>query len=324
MGRKAFSVIIIAVALIAIASFPSITYAESPQLKRIVITSGPMGGTWYPGMAVMAEIIMKAIPGLEVTNIEGTAIGNLRVVGLTKDANIGGSSLPYFYNALEGKGVFKKKIPDLCALMAFEKVVSQWIVLADSPIRKIEDLIGKRLGLVRMGSAGEMTARYVLEASGVTYDKIKKAGGKTSFTSHSEFPTLMRDGHIDVFSLQGPYPHPRVIEMQAFKKIRALPVPEEIIRKVCEKYPGFFKAEIPPGVYDNKNPIPLVGTTNLLFTRKDLPKDLGYKIVKAIIENKQRVVEVNKNYDFISRENAMKGLKESMMHPGALKYIKSQ
>lgn len=77
------------------------------EMSNIVISSGPIGGGWYNTAAGIAEILMREIPGLNVTVNEGGGYENIKLVD-KGDAQIGYAFTNDVMSGLTGTGVFKE------------------------------------------------------------------------------------------------------------------------------------------------------------------------------------------------------------------------
>ena len=78
------------------------------------------------------------------------------------------------YDALEGIGQFEGNPVEIQAMAGMYQNVVQIVALADSDIKTIEDLEGKRVGVGKVGSGVEQSTQKVLEVLGLTYDDLSK------------------------------------------------------------------------------------------------------------------------------------------------------
>lgn len=294
----------------------------SAKTFDVVLTSGTARGTWYPVSALLADILQKEISGLRVTVTEGGGAVNPGRVNQGTDFNMGYTYADTFMNAIRGVGEFNKPLSNLRAMLATSVTNYSIIVPADSSIREVEDLVGKRFAVSLPGEGPELMSQKVLDAYGLSYDAVKKAGGKIVFTGTAEMSGLMKDGHVDAIAAMGPIRHSIGMELEAWKPMRVLSLRPEKISEFQKKWPGFIEVEIPAGTYSGqKSAARTMGSVVVMICHKDLPEDLVYKITKAVIENGEII---NKQYvDYsISLENALRGVDQEYFHLGALKYIK--
>lgn len=290
--------------------------------KSIVIASGPVGGPWYPTMVKCSEILMREIPGLTVNVIEGGAESNIKLVNEGKDAQIGMTSSALLYPALEGTGNYKAT--NITAIGAVLTSYVQIGVLESSPIKSIADLVGKRVAPGKIGFISEVIFRNVLDAYGITYDDIKNKGGSVSYVAWGEYPSLIKDNHIDAFCLCGEVPHATIMEIEATKPVRLLPIDPDKLQVVLKKYPYLFATEMPAGIYKGqKEPVTLLGYSGVLIANKSLPDSFLAKVIEVLVNNRDEIVKELPFVNLLSWDKVMSGLDEGVMSPGVLKLIKA-
>ena len=130
----------------------------------------------------------------------------------------------------------------------------------------------------------------MLDAYGFTYDDIRNNGGSVSM-SPGVVSSLMKDNHIDAFCLCGEIPHSSIMEIEASKPVRLLPIEPDSFQAVLDKYPYLFATEMPAGIYEGqKEPVTLLGYSGVLIANKSLPEDFLAKIIEVLVEHKDEIV----------------------------------
>ncbi|NPV71032.1 MAG: TAXI family TRAP transporter solute-binding subunit [Firmicutes bacterium] len=290
--------------------------------KSIVIASGPVGGPWYPTMVKCSEILMREIKGLTVNVIEGGAESNIKLVNAGKDAQIGMTSSAVLYPAIEGKS--GEKASNITAIGAVLTSYAQFGVPENSSIKSIPDVVGKRVAPGKNGFISEVIFRNVLEAYGITYDDIKNKGGSISFVAWGEYPSLVKDNHIDMFSLCGEVPHATIMEIESSKPMRLLSIAPDKLQVILKKFPYLFAIEKPAGIYKGqKTPVTLLGYSGVLVANKSLPDDFLARVIEVLVKNRAEIVKELPFVDLLSWDKVMSGLEKSIMSPGALKVIEA-
>lgn len=291
--------------------------------KNITITAGPMGSPWYPAMVKWSELIMKEIPGINVTVIEGGGFGNLRLVNEGKDAQIGMAHVPVLRKALTNELGLNEKFENLVAGNAVMSSYVTAVVKADSNIKTFGDIKDKRImpGLATSGQ--EPVVRDLLSMYDLDYDKIRANGGSVTFVNYAEMASLMQDNNADVAVLSGEVPHATGIEMEASFPIRILPIEPEKLKETKEKYPYIVTRELPAGVYKGqKESVEVILLVGNVIYNKSLPEDFIYKITRIFLENQEQLRAELPFLDLLTWENAMTGLSEDIMSTGAVRAIK--
>lgn len=282
------------------------------------VGTGPVGGNWFPLGAVLSTIVNEKVEGVRAAPTLGGGTSNMKALNAgTQDFSltIGITNA----NAWEGKAPFKKKYRNIRS--AFNTYINIFHVntRAETGIRKFEDLKGKRVSPGKKGFTGEVLTRFVLKEYGMSY----KDFAEVTLVGYSEGGNLMRDKHLDAYSLITMPPSAAFVELDTFSPVYIFSASPEVIDRMIKKYPGLIKIQLPGGIYRGRpEPLDTFGTPCVFATRKDLPTDVVYGVTKAFWENYKRSWKLNPNFkDYIRPENALSGL-AIPLHPGAYKYYK--
>jgi len=292
--------------------------------KHIVLRGGTVGGPWVPMANLFANFMMKKFPTLNILVQPGGAVSNIRVINAGKDAVMGFTYVPLYWEGRIGKLDQGKKYENIHALLASTASFQQFAVLADSKIRSISDLKDKRIAPGHRGGGDETSARIVLEAYGITYEGIRKAGGTVSFVQAMEMGMGLKDGIYDFGNFAGNCPHAVLQDVETTKPVRLLSIDSEHEKKILEKYPYYaFENTSPGALKGQKEPARLMLNVAILIAHKSLADEFIYEVTKLLIE---KGPEFRKSLAFIDRLNppsrAVGGLKPEMMHPAAARYFK--
>lgn len=281
----------------------------------IVIASGPIGGPWYSAMTKVSEILMREIPGLTVSVIEGGAEGNLQLINEGVDAQLCMTSSVAMQQCKDGSGTIEI-LDNVSAVMPIVSSYIQAAVPADSDVKSFEDVVGKRISAGKTGFASELIFREILNAYGITYDDVKAAGGSIDLLNWSEYPTLVGDGHLDVVCLNGEVPHNIYMQIEVDKPLRLLSIGEEQKAAVLKKMPALFTKKFDAGCYKGTTEeVELFGYSGLLAASKDLSDEFLLQIMELIQENKDEIVSELQFVDLLGWENVDSGMSEMVCRP---------
>jgi len=323
MSKKLFLVSMVLVCVVALVATGTVFGAEKYKRKFLKMDSGPQTATWYPLGAGMMTLVEKAT-GISTSNRPGGGESNTRAVQ-RGSTDIGWAFSHGAYNAYKGTGAFKKphtKIRHLCSLYwgALQAAVKR-----DSDIHSFADLWNRRIVPGKVGFTGTSIAETILKAYGITFDSIKKNGGRVSFVGHGDSSALMKDGHNDVVCAAVEFPHAIFLELNFQPGIRLLSLDPEHVKKVLELTPGLFPITIPKGTYKGmEKDVTAMGIVSTLIATEDLENEVAYAVVKTIFENLDELKKIKpKAVELISLEYALRGCKIPV-HPGAMKYYKEK
>jgi TRAP transporter TAXI family solute receptor len=295
------------------------------KTRYIVITAGGMGGSWYPMGGVMAKILSAEVPDLKASCTPGGAVKNVRDVNKGK-ADIGFTFANNLVDALNKNSPFdKENIDNVRGLLSLFPLRYQMGVKKDSDIYGVGDLKNKRISPGKIGFGGEILTRIVLKEYGLSYEKIKAAGGKVTFASSGQSANLIKDGHLDFHASITFAPAAFFMDLASVRPIRLLPLEADVVKRIIEKHPAYFVDEIKAKTYTGQDKaVKVLAVSTALFIRKDLPDDLVYQIAKALLENSNQIAEIHKAGKQITLDTAIQGIENVPLHPGAEKYYKEK
>jgi TRAP transporter TAXI family solute receptor len=291
--------------------------AEKKFLKMV---SGPEGGSWYPLGSGMMRLVEANIPGISTSNGPGGGVGNCKVVQ-RGDADLGWSYSHTAFDGYNGRDPFKRKLKNIRYLGSLYPGIFQTAVPRKSKIRSYADLADKRIVPGKVGFSGEVFAKSILGAYGITYKSIKKKGGVVNFVGYADAAALMKDGHLDAAMFVTSCPQATIIDLNFRPGMRLLPIDKEHMKVILKEYPGYMETVIPKGAYKGiTEDVPTVGTVTSLICSAKLSDEMAYRITKAIFENLPELAKIKKKaIAEVSLENALRGCKIPI-HPGAKRY----
>src|SRR5699024_2922718 len=119
---------------------------EELEMSEIVIASGPTGGGWYNTASGVAKLLMKEIPGLNVTVNEGGGYENIKLVN-EGDAQIGYAFTNDVLTGYEGKGSFEddRKMEHVDQFLTLYPSYLQTVTLSGNGIESYKDLGDKNI-----------------------------------------------------------------------------------------------------------------------------------------------------------------------------------
>jgi len=237
---KKLSLVLVTLALIA-----SIMSCGAPKQTFVSIASGGTGGTYYPLAGAMAAIWNDGVKGMNAAaQTTGASVANVNLLREGK-ADIIFVQNDIAYYAVNGLELFKDKaFPDMKGMAILYPETCQLIVLADSGIKDVAGLKGKKVAVGAAGSGVEANARQIMAAAGVTYADIQ-----VQYLSFNEAASNLKDGNIDAAFLTAGHPTAAVQDISATKAINVVKIDDTIVAKLQSTYPFYTKTTIPAGTY---------------------------------------------------------------------------
>jgi TRAP transporter TAXI family solute receptor len=306
--------------------------APAEQAVQLKLASFKIGSGWFVMGGIMADIFKKSLPpGSTVDALpKSGGIGNPKLLGLKK-ADLG-FAFPITANwAWNGVYRYDKKIRNIRAIAG--GLDSYWVlgaVKADKGINSWADMkSGKRdlrICTQSKGSLSEFAARQVLEAYGISYQDLQGWGGDILMKGFKEMVPALKEGAIDGFLMMATPFHPTWTEAAISRPLKFLPLEDAVLGQLKRKY-GYTSSVVPAGMFKGleKNVV-TIGFPTCLLVREDISSEVVYTLVKAIVENKEKIQSAYKSFKAFDPKTAWKPEKLGgvPLHPGAEKYYKER
>lgn len=288
--------------------------AELP--KFITIGTGGTGAAFYPIGVAMADILTNDL-GVEATaQVTGGALENLQLVqDGTVDLGItmGNSAQSAYEGTDDYEGTPYTNVSALFG--GLSKGYFQVVVLDESPIESMNDLVGKKVCMGPAGNGAIAVAATIWEACGFSIDDVQ-----TTYLSYDDGITQLTDGNCDAVVVQAAIPSSAIQELAASgKSFRFIPVDEDVAQTLCDEYQYFTYDTLSASVYGNEKDVQTMVINNMVVVRADLPEDTVYQITKSLFENLDTIKESHNAAAGLTLEGAVRT--SIPMHPGAEKYF---
>src|SRR5829696_3603961 len=320
MRKTTKTAVMLAITLSAGLTLAGIVHA---QQKVMSIGTGGTGGVYYPLGGAVANVLSKTLPNVQATaEVTGGSVDNLKLIK-TGQSELGLTMADAALDALKGQDKFKNNPVGLQALLVVYPNRMHVVTVEGSGINTMVDLKGKRVSTGSPGSATEVMAFRVIEASGLDKDKdlTRERLGV------AESVNAVKDRKIDAFFWVGGIPTAAVTDLAATPGIKCKLIDHaDLTEKMNAKYGKLYSTGvIKAGAYptqekDNQ----VVDVWNILVTGDRMSDEDAYKIVKTLVEKKADLVAVHKEAASFSLENQVQDRSPVPFHPGALKYFKEQ
>ena len=307
----------VATAVCAVALALGVAGCGGSEKEQFVnIATGGTAGTYYPIGGAIAEVLNKN--GMNASaQSTGASVANINMLK-DKQVELAIVQNDITYYAINGKEMFEEKVENLTGIASLYPETCQFVVTEKSGIKSIMDLKGKRVAVGAAGSGAEANARQILEAYGITYNDIEE-----QFLSFAEGSYALKDGTVDAAFVTAGYPTASVQDIASQNKIRLLPLDDEHIKILADKYPFYTKTTVPAGTYQGfDEEIPTVSVMAILVCNEKIDSALGEKLTKAIFDNVDKISAAHSAGKNIAKANALKGMDFIKLNEGAEKVLK--
>jgi TRAP transporter TAXI family solute receptor len=282
-----------------------------------VITAGSTTGVYYAWSQQLAKQLKLTNPRLRVSvemsdgsvqNLQRLYAGTADLALTTVDATEGtaGENLE---RAHSGEST---RVP-LQALGRIYDDYVQVVVRADSSIRSIEDLAGRRVAVNTPGSGTSLVAKRVIEAAGISVreSELGVAAGTAA----------LEQKQVDAVFWSGGIPTPSIAAAGAHIRLRLLPLGDLAAALRATYGSAYRPATIPPGRYPGTEEVATLASANLLVARADADPAMVTAVLTTIFERRDAIGTDVPAANATDRRTAIwtGGLS---LHPAAIEYYR--
>ena len=295
--------------------------AGSAAAQTISIITTPAGSFSNSAGAAMAKVIGEKTDLRTLVQAQAST-GFEETVSGTADFNVSNSFDATFFAT--GTGEYEQRQPAknlryVGALIPYRVALH---VRADSPIKRIADLKGKRVssGFNAQKTIGRIIGAHLANA-GLSYDDVDKVPAPNVVRQAQDFTA----GKTDVLFF--------ALGSAAVKQanasvggVRVLPIDAspEAVQRVQKILPGAYVLQVKPhpSIEGLSQPTSLVAFDMVMVTRAELADEVVYKVAKAIHQSKPALMETFRPFALFDPKQMAKPLQGVQMHPGAARFYK--
>ena len=292
--------------------------AALAQQQFVNILTGGQSGVYYPMGVALSQIYAKSIPNVRATaQVTKASAENLNLLqaGRGELALALADSVSDAWKG-DAEAGFPKKLDKLRGLSGTYSNYIQIVANADSGIKTLADLKGKRISVGAAKSGTELNARAIFKAAGLTYADL----AKVEYLPFGESVELIQNRQLDATLQSAGLGVASIRDLSTSVKIVVVPVPADVVAKVGDA--AYQTAVIPANTYTGQTQdVPTAAIPNFLVTHSGVSDELAYQMAKQMYENIDTLYAAHNAAKVIKRENAIKGMPVPL-HPGAERYYR--
>lgn len=293
--------------------------AVSPaRASRFVnLGAGHSGGGFFPVGAAVVAAISEAMPDVRAqVQQTGGSHENIQLVSRRR-AEFGLALADALSSATRGADArrYPRPLPSLRGVAAMFPSYVHLAVRADSGIRTLQDLRGKRLTVGAAGGGTESNARDILAAAGMSFADL----GRIEFLSGTDTSDAIRDRRIDGFFLSTGLGASALIEIGSSIDLRFVPIPSETIAAIGDT--AYVAGQVPVGPYRAEGlPAPTAIVWTHLFCDQSLPAATVQQVLEAVFVRLDQFRGAHASLRAFSLEQAVVGM-PIPFHEGAAAFF---
>jgi TRAP transporter TAXI family solute receptor len=196
-----------------------------------------------------------------------------------------------------------------------------FVVRADSPVRRVEDLRGKPVAFGARGSGLVILSKYVLDGLGLDQDGDFQA---IYLDRAGDGPAMVLDGRAAALWGGGQ-------GWPGFGAVARGPAGARFIApdaggitKILAKHAFLKPMTVPAGAYPGLTaPLPSVGSWSFVLARPDLADDVAYRLARALHRGEAALARRLPQAQETTAANTVAAApRAGLIHPGVLRYLR--
>ncbi len=317
--RHFATILIISLFFILSLAFSSTAFAK----KRVVFGGGPAGGTFQ----VVANAIQVFGPVKAMKDFSVKAQTSAGSVENLRNTNRGKHQFSTVYSGhvwLGRNGKMKndtKKYTNVLAVAWLYGAPAQLVVKADSGIKSVKDLAGKKVGVGNAGSGAFANCELFFSHMGV-WDKIER-----NAMGYNDAAAAFGNNQLDAFWLFTAFPSGAVIMAAQTNDIALLNLSADAEASgFYDSYPYFGKLAVPAGTYRGVDyDAPSFQDSALWVANSKVPDSVVYDLLSAVYTDAglAHMVSQKKTFKHMSLKTGSTNI-VTPFHPGAEKFWKDK
>jgi len=321
MRNKFFAITIGICAVLAITlTFSTDAFAGK---KRLVFGGGPAGGTFQ--VVANAMQVYKPIKAVKEFSVKAQSsagsVENLRKVNAGRQ-HFGVVYSGHVWLGRNGKMKGdKRKYEDVLAVSYLYGAPAQLVTKADSGIKSVKDLAGKKVGVGNAGSGAFANCELFFTHMGV-WDKIER-----NALGYNAAAEAFGNNQLDAFWLFTAFPSGAVIMAAQTNDIALVNLDADAKASgFYDGFPYFSKLKVPANTYKGVDyDSPSFQDSTLWVANAKVSADIVYKMLSLIYtdEGLAHMKAQKKTFKEMSIETGPKGV-VTPFHPGAEKFWKEK
>ena len=296
-------------------------FLAQASAQSVSIITTPAGSINNSAGAAIAKVVTEKAKLRMIVQAQAST-GFDELAAGSGDFNISNSSDVTFVVTGTGEYEGQGKKPNLRTIASMMPYRLALFVRADSDIKTIADLKGKRVG---SGFNAQKTIGRAIEAY------LVNAGLSTKDVIGVPTPNVVsqandfKSGKVDVlfFALGAAAVKEAAATVGGLRVLPADDSPEAISR-VQAIVPGNYPLLVnpAPGIDGVTQPTKILGIDMVISTNDKVSDDIVYRVVKALHESKSDLVATFPPFALFAPEQMAKPIKDVAIHPGAEKFYR--
>lgn len=195
--------------------------------------------------------------------------------------------------------------------------VTHVVARADSGLRGLDDLRGRRVSIGPGGSGYQPIAIRLLDVAGIGVAGL----GTRAELGLTDAVAALREGRIDAFFWSGGVPTDGIRELAAQVPIRLLEL-GTVLDRMRDRFPVYSVATVPANTYGLPGPVSCLSVRNALLVTAGMDADLARALIRAAFDEQPRLAQASPAAVTIDSRSAI-GTQPILLHEGAVEFYRA-
>ncbi|MGW6459453.1 TAXI family TRAP transporter solute-binding subunit [Streptomyces sp. NPDC055078] len=319
--RRAFKAATALLVLLGLGLWWLLPLGESGPRRSITFSTGVQNGVYQRYGVLLKQALARDLSDvdIELKLSEGSQENLARVASGEADFTVATADAVAKYQRDGKPGAARLRG---CARLYDDYV--QLVVPAQSPVRTVADLRGRKVGVGQDGSGVRLVAERLLVAAGIDPDDdidSVPAGIDT-------VPAMLQQGDLEAFFWSGGLPTGAVQKLSEHFRIRLVPLGPDLVDKVhrTSDAASYYRlAAMPPDAYLNVQSgaaVPTMAVANLLVTTDRTDPSMVEGFTRTVIKSRDRIGNTVHPAQLVDLRTAVY-TDPLPLHEGARRYYRS-
>lgn len=292
---------------------------EEDFITDLTFGTGGTAGVYYPLGGEYAQIFEENIDDISVDAIATDAsVYNIGQIS-QEDMQLGLAQSDTLISAIGGEDDFEgAEVDNVAWLAGLYPEAAHIVTTENSGIESVEDLEGQSIAVGAPGSGTRAVSDAILAA----YD-IEEGDYDAYEEEFDESMTLLQDGNIDASIFVVGTPNGGLSEAAATTDTTLVSLDGDVADDIAgDTY--FDTYTIQSDAYDflYEDVTTLSVSAAIVASTTQISEDLAYQLTEAVFENADQITLPQG--DLITHEDALLGIGDAPLHPGAEQYYEEQ
>ena len=289
------------------------------ERETIRIGTGGSGGSYLPIGTLIAGSFSELDSVLAIAQRSNGSVSNVRDMGRgVLEVAMAQSDIVHW--AYRGDESFSDTgaIGNLRTLASLYLESMHFVARADSGIKELKDLSGKRVSIDEIGSGTQINVQHVLRSQGLSDLEIKWV-----YLKPIDAIDRLRRGALDAFFVVAGYPVSGIAELVEDGVGMLLPLDVPAESGLLDNLPFFTPDQIPGQTYGDQAAIRTLAVPAQLIVDASLSDQTVYELTQKLWEARtlSTLVSNHPKGTEVSFDTALIGL-SAPLHPGAERYYR--